>query len=112
MNNKKLILVKFNNVMVRDNVMKEYFKLRSLTVKDILGGEVASRVYLNDHYSPAASSLNNLCRKMLHLKIISKYRIVNADRLMAKLTLSDGKDVEYNMAECVEFLNQHSVTSL
>ncbi|XP_065366894.1 uncharacterized protein LOC135959765 [Calliphora vicina] len=108
MHSRRLILVKLNNVGIRDKIMKEYFKQRSLTVKNIIGGEIESRVYINDHYSPAASNLNALCRKMFHQKIILKYRIVNADHLKAKLTLSDGKDVEYSMAECAELFNVNS----
>ncbi|KNC24085.1 hypothetical protein FF38_06326 [Lucilia cuprina] len=58
MNNQKLILVKFNNVSIRDRITKEYFKTRSLKLCDIMGGEVSGRVYLNEHYSSAASELN------------------------------------------------------
>lgn len=62
LNNKRLILVKFNNVSIRDQIMKEYFKSRSLKVFDVIGGDINTRVYLNDHFSPAASNLNLLCR--------------------------------------------------
>lgn len=108
MSNRKILLVKLNSVSMRDQIMKEYFKTRNLMVKDIIGGEIVSRVYLNDHYSPAASNLNNLCRKMLRQKCISKYKIINADRLKARLTLPDGKEVSYNMAECAELFNGNS----
>lgn len=101
-NKKGLILVKFNNVFVRDKIMSEYFKTRTLKVSDIIDGGVAdgveSRVFLNDHYTPAASRLNVACRKLLIDKKIKKYRLFNADKLKAKITLLDGNEMEVNDA--------------
>lgn len=106
-NNKKLVLVKFNNVNLRDRIMKEYFKTRSLKLSDIIGGDIGNRVYLNDHYSPVASKLNDLCRKLKKNKTILKYNILNADRVKAKLTLIDGKVVIYDIGECAALYNNN-----
>lgn len=110
MNNKKQILVKFNNVIARDMIMKEYFKSRSLTISNLLsdvrsGGDLGNRVYLNDHYSPAASHLNGFCRKLLRNKCIVRFKIMNFDKLKVKLTLPDGKDVVLDSTECFEMFN-------
>lgn len=110
MNNRKQILLKFNNVMTRDRIMSEYFKTRSLKICDLIsdsrfGGDLVNRVYLNDHYSPSASKLNGLCRKLLRGKIINRFKILHSDRLRAKLTLPDGKDVVYDAVECAALLN-------
>lgn len=110
MNHRKLLLVKFNNVMARDKIMREYFKTRSLKISNLIsdaqfGGDLESRVYLNDHYSPAASNFNGLCRKLLRSKCISRFKIINSDKLSAKLTLPDGKEVVYDAAECAGLLN-------
>lgn len=108
LNHSKQVLVKFNNVELKDRLMKGYFKSRSLQVKNVIGGDVESRVYLNDHYSPGASKLNLLCRKLLHHKIILKYKILNRDKLKAKLTLKDGKEDFYDVDACAELLNTTS----
>ncbi|KNC34051.1 hypothetical protein FF38_09592 [Lucilia cuprina] len=50
-NKRKSILIKLNS----DEVMKECPKTRSLKVSDVMGGDIALRVYLNDHFSPAAA---------------------------------------------------------
>lgn len=107
MNDGKLLLVKFNNIGLRDLLMKEYFKTRSLKVKDVLGGDIDSRVYLNDHYSPAASNLNSICRKMLRMKIITKFKVLNKDKPKAVLTLCNGKEVVYDLAECADLLTNN-----
>lgn len=106
-NNKRLILAKFNSVSIRDELMRGYFKKKSLNLSDIIGGEICSRVYLNDHFSPAASTLNALCRKLKRNKKIVKYKILNTDKALAKLTLIDGKEVIYNLEKCTE-LNSSS----
>ncbi|KNC24377.1 hypothetical protein FF38_09742 [Lucilia cuprina] len=74
MNHKNLVLVKFNNAGIRDSLMKEYFKTRSL--------------------------------KFL-VKIISKFKILNMDKPKAKLTMSSGNDVVYDVGECAKLFNNH-----
>lgn len=114
MHNRKQMLVKFNCVMTRDTIMREYFKTRSLKLSDLLpdpnaGGDLESRVYLNDHYSPSASHLNGICRKLLRNKSISRFKILNNDKLAAKLILLDGKEVIYDVTDCAALLNHVSV---
>lgn len=108
---KRMILAKFNNLFVRDNIMKAYFKTRTLSRRDIIGNvladdesattanetagdrrRVGDRVFLNDHYSPAATRLNLACRGLLKDGIILRYKLFNADKLSAKLFLADGKE--------------------
>ncbi|XP_046803460.1 uncharacterized protein LOC124419115 [Lucilia cuprina] len=103
--NQKAILFKFNNVFVRDRIMVEYFKTRALKLCDVIGGDIDSRIYLNDHHSPAAGRLNIVCKKLIRKKVISKFRILNGDRLQVRLTMSDGKNSICDSAECIALLN-------
>lgn len=105
MSNRKLVLVKFNDVAVRDKLMSEYFKSRNLKLSDIIGGDIQSRVYLNDHMTPSAGKLNSICRKLLSKKIITKYRVLNGDKLLARLTLANGKEVTFSLDGCADLLN-------
>lgn len=112
-NSKRQILVRLNCAEHRDAIMKQYFKTRSLRVCDIISGpgnEVTSRVYLNDHYTPDASNLNSICNKLRRLNIISKYRILNGDRVKAKITLPDGKEIVRDVNECSLLLNGQNGT--
>ncbi|XP_058977110.1 uncharacterized protein LOC131801966 [Musca domestica] len=75
--NGKQILVKLNNVNARDLIMKEYFRTRTLKVLDIIkgeGGDLSNRVYLNDHYTPAAAYLNSLCIRLRRQAVITNLR--------------------------------------
>lgn len=102
-NRKKQILVKFNKVSKRDELMKEYYKTRSLKVSDILGAQVnglSSRVYLNDHFSPAAAHLNFVCKKLRRLKVVTKFKILNSDNLRAWLRFSDGREDTCSTSQC------------
>lgn len=99
-NNMRQIIIKFNNVDVRDLLMKEYFKTRSLRVCDVLGGEIQARVYLNDHFPPIAARLNALCYKLSRQKLISKFKVLNKDNPRAIITTNDGKRMECDLAGC------------
>lgn len=108
MNNRRQILIKFNSVFLRDSIMREYFKTRALKVGDIIegdGSDLVNRVYLNDHFSPAAAQLNAVCRKLLRQRIVTKFKILNADHLKAKLTLPNGNAVVRDSVECASLLN-------
>lgn len=112
-NNGKAILVKFNSVFLRDAIMKEYFSLMktqpllasNLVVDPMIpAAALTGRVFLNDHFSPAAGKLNAQCRKLLQNKIISKFRVINAAKPVAKLTMPDGEIVESDAMGCAELL--------
>lgn len=110
-NRRKQILVKLNSVDCRDKIMKQYFKTRSLRVCDIVKGQgpdITSRVYLNDHYTPAAGYLNTVCNKLRRLNVITKFKILNGDKTCAKLMFPDGKDVIKDVDECVKLLNERN----
>ncbi|XP_073830855.1 uncharacterized protein [Musca autumnalis] len=107
-NRKKQILVKFNKVSKRDLLMKEYFKTRNLKVSDLLGTQgvgLTSRVYLNDHFSPAAARLNFVCKKLQRLKMVSKFKILNSDILKAWLRFPDGREDTYSASQCDALLH-------
>lgn len=108
-NRKKQILVKLNSVSARDEIMRSYFKTRTLRVCDVLdgpGGDITSRVYLNDHYTPSAGYLNSLCKKLRRLNIIMKFKILNGDKTRAKLIFPDGKETVRDINECALLLNE------
>lgn len=98
-----------NSAMQRDEIMSRYFrdmkthplKIADIVVDpDVLKESIDKRVFLNDHYSPAAGRLNTLCRKLLKDKIIRKFKLINANQPRAAITLSNKKEVEYNAVEC------------
>lgn len=129
-NNKKSVLVRFNRVLVRDEIMKMYFKTiktQSLVVTDLIkldtgvsnvqtssssdatGAQndtlqIKKRVFLNDHYSPAAGKLNAMCKKLHKDKVVLKFRVMDADKPKARLTLSDGKEIVVGVTECAALL--------
>lgn len=111
-NRRRQILVKLNCVHHRDEIMKQYFKTRSLRVCDVLrdrGSDVTTRVYLNDHYTPAASYLNGVCNKLRRMKVITRFKILNGDKTCAKMVFPDGKEVVRDVDECALLLNEPNI---
>lgn len=105
MSNKKLVMVRFNDISVRDKLMSEYFKSRNLKLCNVIGGDIQNRVFLNDHLTPAAGKLNSLCRKLLQKRVVTRYRVLNGDKLLARLTLSNGKEVTFSAEGCADLLS-------
>jgi len=98
---KTAVLVKFNSIELRDKIMSEYISTCSLTLKDAIGGEIESRVYLNDHLTPIANKLNATCRKLLQSKKIKKFQLINADVPKAKITKLDNNVEVLSISECM-----------
>lgn len=138
-NKKKSVLVKFNSVFVRDEIMKMYFKAiktQPLLISDLVklaendgvnsiqveasnehGSQngidavrISKRVFLNDHHSPAAGKLNAVCRQLLKTKVIAKFRVLDADKPKVKLTMSDGKEVVADNTYCAALLKENGST--
>lgn len=117
-NNKKSVLVKFNSISVRDDIMREYFKSiksQPLKASDFITDQripaklLERRIYLNDHYSPAAGKLNSICLKLRQNKAIKKFKLVNSVKPIAKMMMPDDKVVERDCAGCVEQLKSVSL---
>lgn len=103
-NQSRSVIVKFNTVHVRDTIMREYFKTKSLKLSDVIGGEITSRVYLNDHLSPASSRLNALCRRLVKQKKVLKFVMLHSDKPRVRLTLLNGEEATSNYDECLKLL--------
>lgn len=88
--NKNSVLVKLNSVYKRDQLMKNYFAVQSLTLNQLCKTKAESRVYLNDHLAPIAFKLNYMCRKLLKAHKIKKFRILKKNMPEAKVTLNTG----------------------
>lgn len=93
-NNGNAILVKFTSALLRDVIMGEYFKsvkteplMLSHIILDPAAVNLNKRVFLNDHFPPATGKLNALCAKLRKDNKIIKYKIKNADKPIAVLTL-------------------------
>lgn len=66
--------------------------------------QIMKRVFLNDHYSPAAGKLNGMCRKLLKENVIKKFKVLDADKPKAKLIMADGKEVTVDAVGCAGLL--------
>lgn len=113
-NNKKSLLVKFNCLSIRNDIVNAYFKnlkARPLKAADIVPGSdfpaslLNHRIFINEHYSPAAAKLNSICVKLRKKGIISKYRIINANKPLASLTLPNNVKKELNIDGCAKLLD-------
>lgn len=103
-NQGRSVVAKFNSVKIRDGIMKEYFKTKSLTLADVIGGEILSRVYLNDHLSPAANKLYILAKRLLKQKKILKFWLPPLDKPLVQITCLDGTEVEYDYNQCLNLV--------
>lgn len=104
MHKKGSVLVKFCNVYTRDKLMAAYIKKRNLKLNDIDKSGITTRVYLNDHFGPHASRMNYICKQLLRIKKITKYKVYNADRPTVSVTFANGQQDSMNFEKCLEKL--------
>lgn len=95
---KSAILVKFNNVLKRDLIMKTYRSSYDLKLNQVILTEKEhSRVYINDHHTPLISKFRFYCRKLVKDKKIERYIMLNWDIPRARIVYVDGKEQEVDM---------------
>ncbi|KNC33466.1 hypothetical protein FF38_02086 [Lucilia cuprina] len=119
---KAQVLVKFNSIYKRDQLIQKYFEKKSLYLNELyindeqpLNSEGSEneqnstgdqmntndlseiRVYLNEHLTPIAAKLNYMCRRMLKTKKIKKFKLYNRDVPEVKITLNDGGEKTFNI---------------
>lgn len=100
----KSVLVKFNSIHTRDTIMANFFRLFSIRLNDVLDTDVQSRIYLNDHLTPLAYKLVNICRRLRERKAINKYVLINGDVPKVRLTLTNGQENVSDTAQCEKML--------
>lgn len=98
----KLIIVKFNNIQLRDDLMRAYFKGPKLQLNHVIDTEITARVYLNNNLTPAENKLQMQCRSLRKANKISWFRILNRDVPSAKIKFPDGKEVVLDAIQCSE----------
>lgn len=68
------ILVKFASLRVRETVMQSYIAKRNLLFSHVLPElNIATRVYINDHLTPASSALLKRCALLKRKNVIMQY---------------------------------------
>lgn len=110
--NNNFVLIKFNNASMRDQIMKSYFQTvrsRSLMVSNLVKTEpkIEKRIFLNDHFSPSSTKLNAVCRKLLNDKVISKFRVLDADTPKAKVKMLNGDELVLDAIGCAALLSKN-----
>lgn len=100
---KSAILVKFCQIAKRDQIMSAYYKEKALTRSDVEGGNISTRVYLNDNYSSLANKLLRMCWKLAKDGKIVRYSIINREVPKAKLTMPNNSIKILNINECIDF---------
>lgn len=98
---KSAVLIKFNSVFKRDNIMKNYRANYSLTLNQVIETDIESRIFLNDHYTPIISKLHYICRQKVKSGEVKSYRIYNSDPIKVKLVYKNKKDVEVNYMDLI-----------
>lgn len=99
----KSVLVKFNSVYTRDLIMRNYIKSPNICLKDVVGGEANSKIYLNDHNTRASSNLLFVCRKLRKAGKITKYTLINTDIPTVRVTLHNNEVKNVNLQQCSDF---------
>uniref|UniRef100_A0A1B0BCG3 Uncharacterized protein n=1 Tax=Glossina palpalis gambiensis TaxID=67801 RepID=A0A1B0BCG3_9MUSC len=64
---------------------------------DILGGEVRSRIYINEHLPLLCRKLNSLCSKLKKNGKINKVKTFNKDLPKVSVTANDGAVISYEL---------------
>uniref|UniRef100_A0A1A9UEF2 Uncharacterized protein n=1 Tax=Glossina austeni TaxID=7395 RepID=A0A1A9UEF2_GLOAU len=96
-NKKNEILVKLNSVAVKDLLWRNYLATCMVILSDIIGGEIRSRIYINEHLPPLCRKLNSLCKRIKKNGKINKFTTFNKDLPKASVTTNDGAVISYEL---------------
>ncbi|KNC31662.1 hypothetical protein FF38_10084 [Lucilia cuprina] len=105
-NNGRAVLVKLNSVQHRDKIMMNYSKKQHIVLKDIIGGDITSKVFLSDHLTRVAANLISICRDLRIENKILKYKFINADTPKVRVTLPDNNVKILCLQQCSVMLNE------
>lgn len=103
---KSAVLIKFNNVLKRDLIMKNYRKKYDLKLCDVTETDIEKRIYLNNHFIPLEAKLHYLCRSKIKLGEIKSYRIhTYSNPIKIKLINANNEEESFTAPE---FINHKS----
>lgn len=105
----KKVLVKFNSVQIRDEIMISYHKKRNVKLKDVIGGTAQSDVFLNDHLTDSAKRLIAVCRKLKDKNKVTKYTFKNYDIPKVRVILPTNDEKTLTYEQCAELLDGDGV---
>lgn len=86
----KLLLVKFNSLIHRDQLMKTYHQKKSLALRDVIDCDIASRVYLNDNHPDDLRRMLVYARKLRKLNLVQSFSI-DYKHESVKMVSADGR---------------------
>lgn len=100
---KSAVLIKFNNVLKRDSLMKNYRSKYNLKLNEIMQTDIQNRIYLNNHLIPIEAKLHYMCRNKIKSGEIKSYRLLMfKDPIKVKLVYPDKNEVIFTATEFVE----------
>lgn len=103
----KSILVKLNSVLLRDSIMANYRRGPPIKLNAVIGGNLQTNVYIDDHLTPASARLMYVCRQLRNQRKITKFILVNGDEPGVNVLLPDGNERFLRIDDC-EALWNHS----
>uniref|UniRef100_A0A1A9VQH8 Uncharacterized protein n=1 Tax=Glossina austeni TaxID=7395 RepID=A0A1A9VQH8_GLOAU len=97
------VLVKFNSIVVRKVLWRNYLTTSKVILTDIISGEIRTRIYINEHLPPLCRKLNSLYSQMKKNGKITKLKIFKKDLPKVSVTPNDHAVVLYDI---YTFLNR------
>ncbi|KNC23171.1 hypothetical protein FF38_14155 [Lucilia cuprina] len=96
------VLIKFNNVLKRDIIIRKYKASYNLKLNDVMETDIEKRIYLNNHLIPIESKLHYICRKKIKSAEIKNCRILSYNPLKIKLIKADKDEAIVFAADILE----------
>ena len=99
-------VVQFASIGIRDRIMAKYFANCDLTLSQVIGGDVSSRIYLNDNLPPHLLALKRYC---LLLKKNRRLLRVIVSNMHVRIVTPEGKQHTVTTQEEVDLVVNKSV---
>ncbi|XP_073827001.1 uncharacterized protein [Musca autumnalis] len=100
----KSILVKFNSVLLRDTIMANYRRGPPIKLNAVIGGNLQTHIYLDDHLTPASARLMYVCRMLRKQGKLEKFILVNGDEPGVNALFPNGNERFLKIDDCERLL--------
>lgn len=102
------VLIKFGNLITKEDVMKAYFRTKNLRLNQIVDTNVESRVFLNNNFPNQIQRSILYCRRLKKLNLISNYTV---NFTTGKCTVISNENSTLNYAGFEELAKNHKFNS-